>query len=50
VLQSGASVLGLTVWLGVDGERRGPFSLDLLPLGPGQPADGVLLRVHAARG
>ena len=50
VLQSGAPVLGLMVWLGGDGERRGPFRLDLLPLGPAQPAAGVLLRVHAAGG
>jgi HPt (histidine-containing phosphotransfer) domain-containing protein len=46
VLQSGEALLGLTAWLPLDGQRLGPYRLDLLPLGQEQPACGVLVRLQ----
>jgi hypothetical protein len=46
VLQSGEALLGLTAWLPLDGQRLGPYRLDLLPLGQERPACGVLVRLQ----
>jgi hypothetical protein len=46
VLQSGEALLGLTAWLPRDGQRLGPYCLDLLPLGQERPACGVLVRLQ----
>jgi two-component system CheB/CheR fusion protein len=46
VLQSGEALLGLTAWSQRDGQRLGPYRLDLLPLGQERPAGGVLVRLQ----